>query len=53
METDPVRLRKLAARARRLAKGVGDEIARQRLMAAAEEYERRANEVDMDDATGQ
>jgi hypothetical protein len=53
MEIDAVKLRKLAARARQLAKGVTEDVTRQRLIAAAEEYERRAYEVDMDDATGQ
>lgn len=52
-ETDPVRLRALADKARRLAGGVQNEIARERLLAAAAEYEQRAKEVEMDDLTDQ
>lgn len=53
MEADGAKLRKLAAKSRYLADGVGDAAARRRLMAAAAEYERRAREVDKDNATGQ
>ena len=53
METDPSRLRKLAAKARRLAGGFKDDVTRERLFAAAAEYEQRAKEVEMDDKTGQ
>lgn len=53
MESDPVRLRDFEAKARRLADGVKGEVTRERLMAAAAEYEQRAKEVEMDDTTGQ
>jgi len=53
IETDPARLRQLADRARRLAGGVQAEETRTRLAAAAAEYEQRAREVEMDEATGQ
>ncbi len=51
-EMDPDRLRKLAARARRLADGIRDGLTQQRLLAAAAEYEQRAKEIEMDDTTG-
>lgn len=53
VETDPVRLRKLAERARRLANGVEDLDTKARLFAASAEYEQRAREIETDDATGQ
>jgi hypothetical protein len=53
MADDAYTLRKLAARARRLAEGATDEVTRDRLLAAAAEFEQRAKEVDMDDSTGQ
>lgn len=52
-ELDPVRLRKLAGKARRLAEGVQDTVTRERFLATAAEYEQRAKEVEMDDSTGQ
>jgi len=52
-EMDPIRLRALAERARRLASGVQNADARERLSATAAEYEQRAKEVEMDDITGQ
>lgn len=52
MEDDPEKLRALAARVRRLADGVSDDITRQRLLAAAAEFEQRAKAVGKDDATG-
>jgi hypothetical protein len=52
-EIDPVRLRKLAQKARRLADGVRDSTTRERLSAAAAEFEQRAKEVEIDDITGQ
>jgi hypothetical protein len=52
-EIDPIRLLKLAERARRLANGVREQTTRQRLLAAAAEYEQRAKEIEIDDATGQ
>jgi hypothetical protein len=53
VETDPVRLRQLAERAKRLARGVHDGETRTRLTAAAAEYEQRAKEIELDEATGQ
>lgn len=53
VETNPVRLRQLADRAKRLAAGVHDPETKSRLTAAAAEYEQRAKEVEMDDGTGQ
>ena len=53
VETDPVRLRQLAKRAKRLAQGVNDPETKDRLTAAAAEYEQRAEEVEMDEGTGQ
>jgi hypothetical protein len=53
IETDPVRLRELAARARRLADGVYAPETRDKLKTAAADYEQRAKEIEMDDSTGQ
>ena len=53
METNAIRLRRLADRAQRLANGVSDSSLRQRLLAASKEFEQRAKEVEVDDATGQ
>ena len=53
VETNPVRLRQLAERAHRLAKGVHDPETKARLTAAAAEYEQRAKEIEMDAETGQ
>jgi hypothetical protein len=52
-EMDPVRLRALAQRARRLADGAQNGSLRDRFSAAAEEYEQRATEVELDETTGQ
>lgn len=51
--TDPLELRALAVRARRMAGGVQNSLARERLLVAAAEYEQRAIEVEKDDITGQ
>jgi chromosome segregation and condensation protein ScpB len=53
IETDPVRLRLLSDRARRLADGARQDQIRRRLMAAAAEYEQRAVEIELDNGTGQ
>lgn len=53
LETDPVKLREMAERARRLADGVRDQWTRQRMERAAAEYEQRAREIEMDNTTGQ
>jgi hypothetical protein len=46
-------LRKLAARAKRLAGGSSDETMRRRFEAASAEFEQRAKEVSLDESTGQ
>jgi hypothetical protein len=51
--TNPVQLRRLAKRAQRLAGGVQDQKIRDKMKAAAAEYEQRVKEVELDDATGQ
>lgn len=53
LEIDPAKLRDMAERARRLAGEVRDELTRVRLERAAEEYDQRAREIEMDDTTGQ
>jgi DNA-directed RNA polymerase subunit K/omega len=53
VESDPSRLRRLAERARRLANGAQSHLIRDRLLAAAKEYDQRAIEIEMDEATGQ
>jgi hypothetical protein len=53
VETNPARLRQLAIRAQRLADGTNDAVTRDRLRAAADEYEQRAVEIEMDNGTGQ
>lgn len=53
LETDPIKLRRMADRARRLADEIRDPLTRERLERAAAEYEQRAREIDMDDTTGQ
>jgi hypothetical protein len=53
IETDPVRLRLLSDRARRLADGSRQDQIRRRLRAAAAEYEQRAVEIELDNGTGQ
>ncbi len=52
MEDDPTELRELAVLARRLADESTDDAARKRLLAIAAEYEERAADADIDDATG-
>ena len=52
MEDDPTELRKLAVLARRLADESTAGAARKRLLAVAAEYEERAADADIDDATG-
>jgi hypothetical protein len=39
-------LRELARKCRRLARGIGDEAARRNLLALADEYEERANQLE-------
>lgn len=53
LETNPVKLREMAERAHRLADGVQDSLTRERMERAASEYEQRAQEIEMDDTTGQ
>jgi len=53
MEANPTRLRKLADRARRLADGARSEATRQKNLLAAAEFEQRAKEIEIDNATGQ
>jgi hypothetical protein len=53
VETNPIKLRELADRARRLADGAEDQETKSRLIAASAEYEQRAKEIEMDDITGQ
>ncbi len=53
LEMDPVKLRDMAERARRLAGEVRDELTKERLERAAAEYDQRAREIEMDDTTGQ
>jgi hypothetical protein len=53
VQTDPLKLRKLSERARRLADGVEDQETKSRLLAASAEFEQRAREIEMDDTTGQ
>lgn len=53
LEIDPAKLRDMAERARRLAGEGCDDLTRNRLERAAEEYDQRAREIEMDDTTGQ
>jgi hypothetical protein len=53
VETNPVKLRLLSERAKRLAGGVHDPETKSRLTEAAAEYEQRAKEIEMDEGTGQ
>jgi hypothetical protein len=53
LEIDPTKLRDMADRARRLAGEGCDDLTRNRLERAAEEYDQRAREIEMDDTTGQ
>lgn len=52
-ETNPVKLRRLSERAKRLAGDVHDPETKSRLMEAAAEHEQRAKEIEMDEGAGQ